>query len=108
MKHFFVALLNFCVNLLRLGGTSLAAEERGAGKPRGRGLGQAQQKSIACFNGVLLISLAFLCALTATSCVNTYEEKEQFTKKNIQSVNDKNAKKHGELIVPTLAKQYNK
>lgn len=56
----------------------------------------------------LLISLAFLCALSATSCVNTYEEKEQFTKKNIQSVNDKNAKKHGELIVPALAKQYNK
>ena len=56
----------------------------------------------------LLISLAFLCALTATSCVNTYEEKEAFTKKNIQSVNDKNAKKHGELIVPELAKQYNK
>ena len=44
MKHFFVALLNFCVNLLRLGGASLAAEERGAGKPRGHGLGQAQQK----------------------------------------------------------------
>ena len=43
-----------------------------------------------------------------TSCVNTYEEKEAFTKKNIQSVNDKNAKKHGELIVPELAKQYNK
>ena len=56
----------------------------------------------------LLISLAFLFALSATSCVNTYEEKEQFTKKNIQSVNDKNAKKHGKLVVPELAKQYNK
>ena len=56
----------------------------------------------------LLILLAFLCALSATSCVNTYEEKEAFTKKNIQSVNDKNAKKHGELIVPELVKQYNK
>ena len=56
----------------------------------------------------LLISLAFLCALSAASCVNTYEEKEAFTKKNIQSVNDKQAKKHGELIVPEMAKQYNK
>ena len=56
----------------------------------------------------LLISLAFLCALSATSCVNTYEEKEAFTKKNIQSVNDKNAEKHGALIVPEIAKQYNK
>ena len=49
-----------------------------------------------------------LFVFVVTSCVNTYEEKEQFTKKNIQSVNDKNAKKHGELIVPELAKQYNK
>jgi len=49
-----------------------------------------------------------LFSFVITSCVNTYEEKEQFTKKNIQSVNDKNAKKHGELIVPSLAKQYNK
>ena len=49
-----------------------------------------------------------LFVFVVTSCVNTYEEKEQFTKKNIQSVNDKNAKKYGELIVPELAKQYNK
>ena len=49
-----------------------------------------------------------LFVFVVTSCVNTYEEKEKFTKKNIQSVNDKNAKKYGELIVPELAKQYNK
>jgi len=106
MKHFFVALLNFCVNLLRKGRSEFGRRGTRRSQTARAWPRAAQHRLLACFNrGFFMVALF---SFVITSCVNTYEEKEQFTKKNIQSVNDKNAKKHGELIVPSLAKQYNK